>query len=72
MEERKGFFTSNQEKGIDNLIELKGVAEAIDGAAIRMVDNIALEKLKDKVPEDVLPIVYSVIDEIFLALGVEK
>jgi len=72
MEERKGFLTPNQEKGLDDKIELKGVAEAADGVAIRLVDNQCLERLKEKIPADVLPIVYQVIDEIFAALGVEK
>jgi len=72
MEERKGFLTPNQEKGLDDKIELKGVAEAADGVAIRLVDNQGLERLKEKIPADVLPIVYQVIDEIFAALGVEK
>jgi len=74
MEERKGFLTSDQEKTLDKLIELKGIAEVIDGTAIKMLDNIALEKLKTKIPEDVLPLVYEVIDEIFngLKIIVEK
>jgi len=74
MEERKGFLTSDQEKTLDKLIELKGIAEVVDGTAIKMLDNIALEKLKTKIPEDVLPLVYEVIDEIFngLKIIVEK
>lgn len=72
MEERKGFLTENQEKGLDNLIELKGVAEALDGAAIRIADNKGLEALKDKLPAEVLPTVYEVIDEVLAALGIEK
>jgi len=70
MEERKGFLTSDQEKTLDKLIELKGIAEVVDGTAIKMLDNIALEKLKTKIPEDVLPLVFEVIDEIFNGLKI--
>lgn len=72
MEERKGFFTPNQEKGIDELIELKGIAEKLDGLAIKLADNKGLEKLKSKVPGEYLPVIYEVVDEVLLALGVEK
>ena len=67
-EERKGFLTPEQEKTLDKLIKLKGIAEAVDGTAIKMLDNIALEKLKTKIPEDILLVVYEVIDEIFNGL----
>lgn len=63
--ERKGFFTPEQEKQIDDLIELKGIYETLDGTSIKLVDNMVLEKLKEKIPADVLPVVYEVIDEIF-------
>jgi len=63
--ERKGFLTPEQEKLLDKLIELKGVAEVFDGPGIRLSDNVALERLKSKIPEETLPIVYEVIDEIF-------
>lgn len=74
MENRKGFLTEDQEKKLDNLIEFHGIAEKADGAAIRLADNMVLEKLKKKIPEDVLPVVYEVIDEIFNALttSIEK
>lgn len=72
MEERKGFLTPNQEKGIDNLIELKGIAEALDGPAIKLADNQGSERIKEKVPADVLPVVYEVLDEVLLSLGIEK
>ena len=69
MEERKGFLTEEQEIILDDLIELKGISEMLDGPAIRLVDNMALEKLKAKIPVEVLPVVYEVIDEIFKALA---
>ena len=68
MDERKGFLTPEQEQKVDELIELKGISEALDGAAIRLVDNLILEKLKAKIPAETLPIVYRVIDEIFNSL----
>jgi hypothetical protein len=63
-DERKGFLTPEQEKKIDDLIELSGVAETFDGVAIKLADNYGLEALKSKIPEDILPIVYEVIDQI--------
>lgn len=72
MEDRKGFLTPNQEKGLDALIELKGIAEAVDGTVIRLADNQGLERLKEKVPVEILPIVYEVLDEVLSNLGIEK
>lgn len=70
MEERKGFLTPEQEKVLDELIELKGIAEALDGPAISLIDNQGLERLKEKLPVETLPVVYEVIDEIFKALEI--
>ncbi len=70
MSERKGFLTPEQEKQIDKLIELKGIYEAVDGIAIRMADNIGLEKLKAKIPPESLPVIYEVVDEILKSIGV--
>lgn len=68
MEERKGFLTPEQEQKLDELIELKGIYEAMDGTVIKLFDNIALERLKEKLPAESLPVVYQVIDEIFAGL----
>ena len=68
MEERKGFLTPAQEQKLDELIEVKGIYERFDGTAIKLADNQILEKLKAKIPADVLPVVYEVIDEIFNSL----
>jgi hypothetical protein len=71
MEERIGFLTPEQEKKLDQLIELKGISEALDGPAIKIADNVGLQKLKEKLlasQPDILPIIYQVIDEIFSAL----
>ena len=64
---RKGFLTPEQEQKIDDLIELSGLYEAFDGIAIRLADDHGLELLKEKIPADVLPIVYEVIDSILAA-----
>ena len=68
MDTRKGFLTPEQEKQLDDLIELKGLYESMDGTAIKLADNMVLEKLKAKIQEEVLPIVYEVIDEVFKSL----
>ena len=64
-EERVGFLLPEQEKQLDDLIELKGIAEAVDGLAIKMADNKGLELLKAKIPAEYLPVIYEVVDEIF-------
>ena len=69
MEERKGVLTKEQEEILDKLFKNSGIVEALDGVAIKMIDNIAIEKLKSKIPADYLPIVYQIIDEVFVALG---
>lgn len=70
MEERKGLLTEEQEKILDDLIELKGISESLDGMAIRLADNMGLEKLKAKIPAEYLPVVYEIIDELFKALAI--
>ena len=50
-DERKGFLLPEQEEKLDKLIELKGIYEALDGVAIRMADNVGLQKLKEKILE---------------------
>jgi len=61
----------DQEKKLDALIELKGITEAIDGPAIKIADNVGLEKLKAKIAAEnpeLLDLIYQVVDEIFSAL----
>jgi len=67
-DDRKGFLTPEQEQKIDGLIQLSGIAETFDGMAIRLADNIGLEALKVKIPEDVLPVVLDIIDQIMAAI----
>ena len=68
MEERKGFLTPEQEQIVDDLYEGKGIDEALDGPTIRLADNLGLQRLKEKIPPEVLPFVYEIIDEVFNAL----
>ena len=68
MEERKGFFTPEQEKQLDEFIKLEGLYEAADGPAIKLVDNIVLDKLKKKLAEknpELVDTVFAIIDEVF-------
>ena len=71
MEERKGFFTPEQEEILDNLIELSGIAEKLDGPVIRLADNRGLEVLKNKIAEkypDAIPVIFEIIDALFEVL----
>jgi hypothetical protein len=72
MEERKGFLTPEQEKILDELIKLKGIAEKVDGIAIQLIDNQGLERLKKTIEEKhpgAKELIYQVIDAIFLGLA---
>lgn len=69
MEDRKGFFTEEQEQQLDELLELKGIAEAFDGPMIKAADNKGLQKLKDKLSADKLPAIYEFVDEMMKALS---
>lgn len=67
MEERKGFFTKEQEEKLDTFAKFEGIYEAIDGPAIRLVDNVLLEKIKEKLIEknpDLVMTVFAIIDEV--------
>jgi hypothetical protein len=71
MSERKGFFTPEQEVKLDEFIKLEGLYEAVDGVAIKLVDNALLSKLKEKLQEknpEMVEMIETVIDEIFAAL----
>ena len=67
--ERKGALTPDQEKILDELIKLKGVAEALDGAAISLIDNQGIDRLLAKASPEVKEIVYQVVDMIFDGLS---
>jgi hypothetical protein len=72
---RKGFLTPEQEKQIDGLVKLSGVAEALDGPAISLADNQGLERLKPAILAkwpDALPIIYELIDAILASIPVVK
>jgi hypothetical protein len=71
LEERKGFFTPEQEVKLDEFIKLEGLYEAVDGVAIKLTDNILLEKLKAKLQEknpELVETIEGVIDEVFASL----
>lgn len=61
---RKGVFTPEQEELLDKLYEAKGLVEKLDGPTIRTIDNVLIEKLKSKLPEEYLPTLYQIIDEV--------
>jgi len=68
MEERKGFFTKEQEEKLDAFIKLEGIYEAMDGPAIRLVDNVVFEKMKAKLKQknpEIVNTVIMLIDEVF-------
>lgn len=68
MEERKGFFTPEQEVKLDEFLKLEGIYESLDGTAIKLTDNIILEKLKAKLVEknpEIVDIIEGIIDQIF-------
>lgn len=69
--ERKGFFTPEQEKQLDEFIKVEGIYEALDGPAIKLTDNILFEKMKQKLEEKspgLVLTVLSIIDEVFANL----
>jgi hypothetical protein len=71
MEERKGFFTKEQEEKLDAFIELEGIYEKLDGPAIRLIDNVIFEKMKVKLEQknpELVKTVIMVIDEVFANL----
>jgi hypothetical protein len=61
-ETRKGVFTPEQEKLLDDLIELKGLGEALDGPAISLIDNQGIDRLLEKVSDETKEVIYEVID----------
>lgn len=67
-ETRKGVLTPEQEKILDDLVKLKGIAEALDGPAITIIDNQGIERLLEKVPAETKEIIYQVVDMIFKGL----
>ena len=71
-EERKGFFTKDQEKKIDKAIKFKNpILEAVDGPIISSVDNILLQKIVVKLGPELKAVLYEIIDEVVEALPAE-
>ena len=73
MEERKGFLLPEQIKKLEKILQLKGILGVVDGPILKLIDDLLLEKLKAKIrnPEEVLPVIYLIIDELFNAIDVE-
>jgi len=72
-EERRGALTQNQEEIFEKLIKSRNKAvEAIDGTAITLIDNLAIEALldaADKKNPEIRNFVYQVVDVIFVGLA---
>lgn len=71
MAERKGFFTPEQEAKLDEFVKLEGIYETLDGTAIKLTDNILLDKIKQKLEEknpELVETIIGVIDEVFASL----
>lgn len=73
---RKGFLTPEQEKTLIGLLKPGNkVMQAVEGVAVSLVDNQALERLKSKLETlhpGTVEIVYEVIDTLFDALEKAK
>jgi hypothetical protein len=67
-EEFKGAMSPETEKKLDSKLKFKNkLIEAVDGLAVKTVDNYLLSPLIEKLPEDVRPVVIealaAVVDE---------
>ena len=69
MEERKGVLTPEQEKLLDDIIQLKGLAEAIDGPAISIIDNQGIDRVLKKVNPETKQIIYEIVDILMLGIA---
>ena len=72
MEERKGALTKEQENILDELLKFNNKAlEAVDGAAISLIDNQGIDRiinmLKEKHP-GAEEYIYQVVDLLFIGL----
>lgn len=72
MEERKGVLTPEQEKALEKFYKASGLVEKFDGAIIKLTDNIVLEKLKAKLPEEYHKIIYDIVDTIMEAIIIDN
>jgi hypothetical protein len=72
MDERKGFLLPEQEQKLHDILKLKGILGVVDGPLLKLLDNLLFEKAKGKIPPELLPTLYLVIDEIFSAIDIEQ
>lgn len=69
MEERKGFFTKEQEQKLERVIKLNNwFLETVDGPIISTVDNIFLTKVIAKLSPELKEMLFGIIDEVMEAL----
>lgn len=68
-EERKGVMTPQQEKFADSLWDNTGILELVDGIIIRAADDVGLQKAKEQIPEKYWPMIYNMVDQLFIVLG---
>lgn len=73
-EQRKGALTPEQQKVLDDILKWKNkTAEAVDGLAIQLIDDLAIEALLKKADETnpvIREYVYQVVDLLFEGLAV--
>ena len=67
--ERNGLLTPKQEELADDLYDANGIMELIDGPAIKIADNVGLQKLKELIPVEFHQTLYDIVDQIFLMLA---
>lgn len=73
--ERKGFLTDQQELALEEIIRFKNpIIETFDGVAFKVLDNMVLEKLKNKYIDnpEILNDIYTIIDTIFEAINIKS
>ncbi len=69
MEKRQGLMTPNQQKFADLMWDNTGVMELADGWIIKAGDDIGLQKAKEQIPEKYWPMLYDMVDKLFVILG---
>ncbi len=67
--ERQGLMTPVQEKFADSIWDNKGLLELADGYIIKAGDDIGLQKAKEQIPEKYWPMLYGMVDQLFVILG---
>lgn len=63
--DRKGLFTPQQERILDDMIRLPAPWEMFDGIAIRLCDNLLAEVIIKRLSAEKRQLLHEVIDEVF-------